>query len=562
MSALTSTIKGKLLGIFCLMFFLFAAFAGISTYTAQQLNAQSDEISGVWLAGTEILGRMKSEVAELRIKQARHIMERSAAQWDKTEQNLKDINARVEKIENEYEATIIWEEDRKLFNEYKQHEDSYFASLAETVAASRANNDEAAADAFVGKSFETYTATNKALDGLISLNQRGAAAAIERGNSLYDTSLWAITGAIALVVGIVAWATLFASRSISAPIGSITNTMSVLADGNKTVTIPYSGRKDEIGAMAAAVQVFKDNMIKADELAAAQEAARKAKELRAEQVAQRTRQFDNIVRMSLGSVGSASKQMEASASTMQAVAEETNVQSSAVAAASEQAASNVQTVAAATEELTSSIKEIGRQVTQSSQVSAKAVNEANRAKDMVRGLDDSAQKIGKVVALITDIAEQTNLLALNATIEAARAGEAGKGFAVVASEVKNLANQTAKATEEIAAQINDIQGATKSSVGAIESIFETIGQIDQISTTIASAIEEQTAATAEIARNVEQAAAGTQEVSSNITGVTKAAGETGQVSTQVFEAAKELGRQSESLRKEVDGFLADIKEAA
>ncbi|MCA0201554.1 MAG: methyl-accepting chemotaxis protein, partial [Proteobacteria bacterium] len=142
------------------------------------------------------------------------------------------------------------------------------------------------------------------------------------------------------------------------------------------------------------------------------------------------------------------------------------------------------------------------------------------------------------------------------------AGEAGKGFAVVASEVKNLANQTAKATEEIAAQINDIQGATKSSVGAIESIFETIGQIDQISTTIASAIEEQTAATAEIARNVEQAAAGTQEVSSNITGVTKAAGETGQVSTQVFEAAKELGRQSDSLRKEVDGFLADIKEAA
>ncbi|MGE3333010.1 MAG: methyl-accepting chemotaxis protein [Rhodospirillaceae bacterium] len=562
MSALTSTIKGKLLGIFCLMFFLFAAFAGISTYTAQQLNAQSDEISGVWLAGTETLGRLKAEVAELRIKQARHIMDRSEAEWAKTEQNLKDINARVDGIEAEYEKTIVWEEDRKLFNEYKKQEDLYYDLISDTIKASRANDDQAAADAFVGKSFEAYTATNKALDDLIKLNQRGAATAIERAASLYDTTLWAIAGAIALVVGIVVWATLFASKNISAPIGNITNVMSVLADGNKTVTIPYSGRKDEIGAMAAAVQVFKDNMIKADELAAAQEAARKAKELRAEQVAQRTRQFDNVVRMSLGSVGSASKQMEASASTMQAVAEETNVQSSAVAAASEQAASNVQTVAAATEELTSSIKEIGRQVTQSSQVSAKAVNEANRAKDMVRGLDDSAQKIGKVVALITDIAEQTNLLALNATIEAARAGEAGKGFAVVASEVKNLANQTAKATEEIAAQINDIQGATKSSVGAIESIFETIGQIDQISTTIASAIEEQTAATAEIARNVEQAAAGTQEVSSNITGVTKAAGETGQVSTQVFEAAKELGRQSDSLRKEVDGFLADIKEAA
>jgi methyl-accepting chemotaxis protein len=219
-------------------------------------------------------------------------------------------------------------------------------------------------------------------------------------------------------------------------------------------------------------------------------------------------------------------------------------------------------VAAATEELAGSIKEIGRQVTQSSEVTAKAVEEANRAKDLMRGLDDAAQKIGKVVALITDIAEQTNLLALNATIEAARAGEAGKGFAVVASEVKNLANQTAKATEEISSQIEGVQGATKSSVTAIESIFGTIGQINQISTTIAAAIEQQTAATAEISRNVEQAAVGTKEVSTNIVGVTQAAGETGQVSLQVLEAAKSLATQSDSLRTEVDGFLKDIQDAA
>ncbi len=351
-------------------------------------------------------------------------------------------------------------------------------------------------------------------------------------------------------------------RSIATPITAMTEAMTSLANGNKEAVIPGTEYTNEIGSMASAVQVFKDNMIKADEMAAAQDVERKAKEARAEKIAARTKSFDNVVRLSLTTVSSASKQMEGSAASMQAAAEETNVQSSAVAAASEQASANVQTVAAATEELAGSIKEIGRQVTQSSEVTAKAVEEANKAKDLIRGLDEAAQQIGKVVALITDIAEQTNLLALNATIEAARAGEAGKGFAVVASEVKNLANQTAKATEEISSQIAGVQGATKSSVTAIESIFGTIGQINQISTTIAAAIEEQTAATAEISRNVEQAAVGTKEVSTNIVGVTQAAGETGQVSLQVLEAAKSLNAQSDSLRTEVDGFLKDIQEAA
>ena len=355
--------------------------------------------------------------------------------------------------------------------------------------------------------------------------------------------------------------TFIVGRGISRPVTAMTGTMSALAGGDKSVVIPGTEYGNEIGAMAMAVQVFKENMIKADELASAQNAERAAKEARAEQIAVRTSAFDNVIKLVLGTVGSASRQMENSAQSMQAAAEETNVQSTAVAAASEQAAANVQTVASATEELSSSISEISRQVTESSKVVTKAVEEANRTKDMVRGLDEAASRIGKVVALITDIAEQTNLLALNATIEAARAGEAGKGFAVVASEVKNLANQTAKATEEIGGQISGIQQATQSSVEAIEQIFKTIENVNQISTTIASAVEEQGAATQEIARNVEQAAAGTQEVSSNISGVTQAAGETGQVATQVLEAAQELARQSTTLRSEVDSFLADIKAA-
>jgi methyl-accepting chemotaxis protein len=555
-------IKQKMLSIFSVIVVLFAAFAGFSAFTAKDINSKSEEIANVWLSGTEILGRLNDNLSQYRITQAEHILAATAEDLKSLTAELKQIEAKVEKVGEEYETTIISDEDRELFGKFKTARDAFFASTVDVVTHSNAMENEQALSLFKGVNSENYKAVSAIVKDLVALNGRGSKAATVEATKLYDTSLIFIGCVTALVFTLLGWAVFFVGRNVSSPINAITGVMSVLANGDKTVAIPFAGRKDEIGAMAAAVQVFKDNMIRADELAAQQEAARKAKELRAEQVAARTKQFDNVVRMSLSTVSSASKQMESSASTMTAVAEETNVQSAAVAAASEQAASNVQTVAAATEELTSSIKEIGRQVTQASQVAAKAVEEANNAKTTVGGLDESAQKIGRVVALITDIAEQTNLLALNATIEAARAGEAGKGFAVVASEVKNLANQTAKATEEIAAQITGIQGATKSSVGAIESIFQTIGQIDQIATTIASAIEEQTAATAEIARNVEQAAAGTTEVSSNITGVTKAASETGQVSTQVLEAAKELARQSDSLRTEVDGFLADIKEAA
>ena len=218
-------------------------------------------------------------------------------------------------------------------------------------------------------------------------------------------------------------------------------------------------------------------------------------------------------------------------------------------------------MASAADELSASIDEIGRQVIQSSEISSTAVSEAESADEMIQGLAASAQKIGEVVALITDIAEQTNLLALNATIESARAGDAGKGFAVVANEVKTLAGQTAQATEEISRQIGDIQGATADAVTAVQGITKTIGEISEISSAIAAAVEEQGAATSEIARNVEQAAVGTGEVSSNIGGVTQAAGEAGQSAAQVLGAANELSQQSELLKTEVEKFIAQVRKA-
>jgi methyl-accepting chemotaxis protein len=353
----------------------------------------------------------------------------------------------------------------------------------------------------------------------------------------------------------------YVGRKVVEPIEKMTGAMGALAAGDKSVRVPHVGRTDEVGAMAHAVEVFRANMIRADELAAEQEKEREAREKRAQTIETLTQDFDQTVSSVLGHLGAATSQMQSTAASMAAIAEETNRQSTVVAAASEHASSNVQTVASAAEELSSSIQEISRQVTQSANVAGKACTDASSTNTQVEGLAGAAQKIGEVVSLIQDIAEQTNLLALNATIEAARAGDAGKGFAVVASEVKSLATQTAKATEDIAKQITGIQSATGDAVGAIQGIVHTIGEINDISTTIASAVEEQEAATREISRNVQDAATGTQEVSSNITGVTKAAGQAGTAADQVKAAAESLATQSSDLRGAIESFLAGVRAA-
>ena len=249
------------------------------------------------------------------------------------------------------------------------------------------------------------------------------------------------------------------------------------------------------------------------------------------------------------------------AGTMSATADGASGQLTTIAAAAEEASVNVQTVATATEELHSSVAEIRRQVTHSTHVTTAAVQAADNTNIAVRELSGAAQKIGDVVALISNIANQTNLLALNATIEAARAGDAGKGFAVVASEVKGLAGQTAKATESITSQVNAMQAATQAAVKAIQGIVQTISTISEISTTIASAVEQQGLATQEIARSVQEVAQATQHVSSNISGVSQASIDTGSAVERVLDTASDLGNQATTLRSDVNDFLSKLRAA-
>jgi len=350
------------------------------------------------------------------------------------------------------------------------------------------------------------------------------------------------------------------ARGITKPIAAMTGAMGALASGDKTVEIPARGQRDEIGSMAKAVEIFKDNMIEADRLREEQEATKQRTEAeRRQAMLDLADRFENSVGTVVSGVSSAATELQSTAQSMSATAEQTTRQSRAVAAASEETTQNVQTVASATEELSASIGEITSQVSESTRIVGDAVHQANDTNEKVRGLAEAAQKIGDVVRLINDIAGQTNLLALNATIEAARAGEAGKGFAVVASEVKTLATQTAKATDEIAAQVRQIQEATASSAEAISGITGTINRVSEISTAIASAVEEQGAATQEISRNVQQAAQGTQDVSANIGGVTEAATQTGHAAKQVLESAGELSKNGAVLKTQVQEFLRVVR---
>jgi methyl-accepting chemotaxis protein len=547
--------------------FLLLAMTGlglIAVRKMQAINANAVDIQTSWLPSVRLLGDLRSGTITYRNVIRQHMLSETLEEKLANEKTLETVVTSNNGIRAKYEKLITSPEERALYEEWSKLWDTYKKGTLDVMDLSRKSAGKMPQEA---NALNTKTVNpvglkaDEILNKDIELNLRGSDTAGADALANYDAAFLMVVAILVISAVLGIGIGIYLVRDVSSGIASIVKPMQALGQGDLTAIVPHQGMKTEIGTMGDALQIFKQALIDkrtADEAAATDAEAKIERGRRVDSI---TREFETMIGEIVETVSSASTELEASASTLTATAERSQELTTTVAAASEEASTNVQSVASATEEMASSVNEISRQVQESASIANQAVDQARLTNDRVSALASAAARIGDVVELINNIAGQTNLLALNATIEAARAGEAGRGFAVVASEVKALAEQTAKATGEISTQISGIQAATQESVGAIKEIGDTIGRMSEIASTIASAVEEQGAATQEISRNVQQAAQGTMQVSSNITDVQRGASETGSASSQVLSAAQSLSSDSTRLKVEVSKFLNAVRAA-
>ena len=468
--------------------------------------------------------------------------QRVAAEFDKLDGRLETLDAG---LQNPARRAVM-SEVRELLPQYREA----FASAREVIVERNRVIQEA-----IASDGRTVEAGAEAIQASVIADEEALEADKAAATDAMQTLMLAVAvGGIALGV-LAAW---LIGDKISGSVRRITDAMTQLAEGHRDTEIPGRGRSDEIGEMAEALAVFKSTAQRQLEMAEQQQAEAERKAQAAERVQQATQRFRGDVDQILDTLSSSSTELEATASTLSATATETSHQTDNVAAASEQASANTQTVASSTEELATSIHEVSSQVEKTAGIAERANDQARTAMTKVSEVQTGADAVTRVIQLISDIAEQTNLLALNATIEAARAGEAGKGFAVVANEVKNLATQTARATQEVSTEIDRMRGSVHEAVPAMEQVAEIVREMNEISGIVASTATQQAAATEEITRNVQQAAQGAQEVAGNVQGLREGAQASSAGSEQVLSSAGALAQQASELRTAVNAYVREV----
>jgi methyl-accepting chemotaxis protein len=557
------SISGKIILAFGVTLLLVFGMATMSLMRASETESIVRDMNANDAASLVHLSAMRFALTNYRAALAQEVVQQDdKAAVQQIEGRLTDTLADYRQADAQYATTVDDATERAVYDRIKAAAARFLADGDKLRGLVRDGKAEAAKATLANDVAATFTAAAAALAEDLRLNSDSAAQHAQAVTDSYGSARVQMLVVLVLVLVLAALACLFLISSISRPITAMTEAMARLAARDLSVEVPARGRGDEIGAMAQSVEVFKESMIEADRQRDQRGAAR-AEAAAAQKAAMHRLAdgFETSVGGLVRALASEAGNLSTTAQSLASVAEQSGQRAGSVAAAADHASTSVQTVAAAAEQLSASIGEISRQVAESTRMTGKAVADAQRTDRIVRALAEGAQKIGDVVGLITDIAGQTNLLALNATIEAARAGDAGKGFAVVASEVKSLANQTGRATEDIAAQITQIQSATKEAVEAIDGITTTIEQISTTATSIASAVEEQGVATAEIARNVQRTADATREVTSNIGGVSEAAGETRTAAGKVLTVAGEVAQQADRITGEVKRMVADIRAA-
>ena len=555
------SIRTRILLGFAVAFLSCAALGGVALHAAGQLNAVVAQFGAKWLPHVSVLGDLRAEIMEHRRIVLQHVLSDESETLDDLEEKLTSETQVIDRWFAGAGASFGDDQQRKLLATATAAWTAYRDTTPKLLELSRNGIKHIAEQQIQGASNVAYRKLIDTLNTMRQLTVLEAWTGVGTADSTYATGWWLIVAAMAACGGVCAGDGLLTVNNVCRPVLALAGQMRRVAGHELDVQVLGRDRRDEVGAMAEALERFRQGLVDAEHISTAQAEESAAKDRRTARVAELVAGFDGSVGAVLQTLTSAAAELDATARSMSGIAADTTRQAGGSAEGARHATANVQTVAASAEELASSLREIAHQVGRSTQIVGQATEEARATDANVTELSEAASRIGEVVQLISSIAGQTNLLALNATIEAARAGEAGRGFAVVAAEVKALANQTGRATEDIARQITAIQGSTGRAVEAIGRINGAIAAVSEVASGIAAAVEQQSAAVGEISRSAADAAHHTAQVSDSVGTLTRMSGEAGAAATQVLGAAEELARQSETLRGEVGSFIAGIRAA-